>query len=224
MPSSTAEDYLKGLLLAQRPGSDAPVSTGAIAEALGVSPGTATAMVQSLASDGLVVYEPYKGALLTPEGRRAALAVLRRHRLVELFLVEVMGYDWSEVHGEAERLEHVVSERFVERMDEMLGFPKVDPHGDPIPDASGSMETLSGICLASCDPGVRGTVVRVTDQERGFLRALGRLALRPGKEMEVVSRDEAADAIVLRDEQRRSITLGLGAASKIYISPEATGS
>lgn len=224
MPSSTAEDYLKSLLLAQGQGSGGPVSTGAIAEAVGVSPGTATAMIQSLAADGLVRHEPYRGAVLTPEGRRAAVEVLRRHRLVELFLVQVMGFDWSEVHPEAERLEHAISERFVDRMDEMLGFPRVDPHGDPIPDAAGCIEVVPSVCLASCDRGTRGRVVRVTDQEGPFLRALGRLALRPGKALEVVSRDEAADAIILRDEEQRSITLGLGAASKIYISPEASES
>ena len=110
---------------------------GQIAAALGVVPGTATTMVKTLAESGLVRYEPYSGVRLTKAGEKLAALVLRRHRLVELFLVKVMGMSWTEVHDEAEQLEHAVSDRLIDRMDEMLGRPEVDPHGDPIPSAEG---------------------------------------------------------------------------------------
>src|SRR5262245_66377076 len=114
---------------------------GQLAASLGVTPGTATAMVKTLAESGLVKYEPYSGVALSKAGRKLAARVLRRHRLVELFLVQVMGLPWEEVHDEAELLEHVVSERLIDRMDEMLGRPEVDPHGDPIPDPDGVVKT-----------------------------------------------------------------------------------
>ena len=123
---------------------------GQIAAALGVTPGTATTMVKALAESGLVQYEPYSGVRLTAAGERLAGLVLRRHRLVELFLVQVMGLRWDEVHEEAEKLEHVVSERLIERMDEMLGRPEVDPHGDPIPDADGAIRQRELQTLLDC--------------------------------------------------------------------------
>ncbi len=110
---------------------------GQLASALGVVPGTATTMVKTLAESGLVHYEPYMGVRLTPAGEKLAALVLRRHRLIELFLVKVLGMNWSEVHDEAERLEHAVSERLIDRIDDMLGRPSVDPHGDPIPGPEG---------------------------------------------------------------------------------------
>lgn len=135
MPSSAVEDYLKRIFLEQTEDAGKRVPTGQIAQALGVTPGTATAMIKTLAGSGLVAYEPYAGVRLTEAGLQLATHVVRRHRLVELFLVEVMGMDWSEVHADAEVLEHAVSERLIERIDAMLGFPAADPHGDPIPGA-----------------------------------------------------------------------------------------
>src|SRR5919107_2448216 len=138
LPSSTVENYLKAIVLQQQHASgDALVAMGQIAAALGVTPGTATTMVKALAEAGLVKYEPYSGVRLTAAGERLAGLVLRRHRLVELFLVQVMGMSWAEVHEEAEQLEHVVSERLIDRIDAMLGRPTHDPHGDPIPTAVG---------------------------------------------------------------------------------------
>src|ERR1700749_269113 len=129
MPTSTVEDYLKQILLEQQSDPEALVPMGQISTALNVAPGTVTAMVKALADSGLVAYEPYSGVRLTPSGRQLAAHVLRRHRLTELFLVKVMGMDWSEVHTEAEELEHAVWDRMVQRMDEMLGYPSSDPHG-----------------------------------------------------------------------------------------------
>jgi DtxR family Mn-dependent transcriptional regulator len=219
MPTSTVEDYLKCILLAQQESSNALVTMGQIAAALGVAPGTVTAMVKTLADGGLVVYEPYSGVRLTESGHKLAAHVLRRHRLIELFLVQVMGMAWTEVHPEAELLEHAVSDRLIERMDEMLDFPSVDPHGDPIPDVHGRVEDAVLPSLLSCDLGVLLRVARVADQNRDFLLLLDRRGLRPGSEITIESREEAADAVDLRLADGGILTLGFRAASKIRVEP-----
>src|SRR5262244_2387989 len=143
LPSSTVENYLKAIYQGQASlpttGAGRLVPMGQVATALGVTPGTATTMVKALAESGLAEYEPYSGVRLSAAGEKLAGLVLRRHRLVELFLVKVMGMSWDEVHEDAELLEHVVSERLIERIDEMLGRPTHDPHGDPIPTAEGTI-------------------------------------------------------------------------------------
>src|SRR3954470_17737731 len=166
LPSSTVENYLKAIFQAQLPlprRTDL-VPMGQLAAALGVVPGTATTMVKTLADSGLAKHEPYAGVRLTPSGERLAAMVVRRHRLIELFLVEVMGMSWTEVHEEAEHLEHAVSERLIERIDQMLGHPATDPHGDPIPDPEGVLERRPSDNLMTCPLNVSVTVTRVTDQ------------------------------------------------------------
>src|SRR5207342_3092513 len=146
---------LKAILKAQS--ADLPahalVPMGQLASALGVAPGTATTMVKTLAESGLVRYEPYAGVRLTRSGEKLAALVLRRHRLIELFLVRVMGMSWSEVHDEAENLEHAVSDRLIDLIDEMLGRPEVDPHGDPIPDSNGTLPIQEYDTLLTCTIG-----------------------------------------------------------------------
>src|SRR6187200_1446976 len=185
LPSSTVVNYLKAIHQGQSTlGPDARlVSMGQVASALNVTPGTATTMVKALAESGLVEYEPYAGVRLTAAGEKLANLVLRRHRLVELFLVQVMGLRWDEVHEEAEQLEHVVSERLIERMDDMLGRPQVDPHGDPIPDATGAVAHRPQHTLMSCPIDVPLTVSRVTDQDAAFLRFLETHGLKPGQQV-----------------------------------------
>src|SRR5829696_53001 len=141
LASSTVENYLKAIYAgaASLGRGQRLLPMGQLAAAVGVTPGTATTMVKTLAESGLVEYEPYAGVALTSAGEKLAALVLRRHRLIELFLVQFMGYAWDEVHDEAEQLEHVVSERLIERMDEMLGRPETDPHGDPIPTPEGTI-------------------------------------------------------------------------------------
>lgn len=219
MPTSTVEDYLKCILLEQQDDAEALVPMGQIASALKVAPGTVTAMVKTLADGGLVTYEPYSGVRLTQPGRQLAAHVLRRHRLVELFLVKIMGMDWSEVHSEAEELEHAMSDRLVERMDEMLGFPSVDPHGDPIPDVHGVMKLPERPNLLTCGLGARVRVARVADQSREFLQLLERRSLKPGSSLIVERRDEAADTVDLRYEDGEELSLGFRAASKIFVEP-----
>src|SRR3990170_1678715 len=167
LPSYTVENYLKALLQAQAGlGAAELVPMGQLASALGVVPGTATTMVKTLSESGLVKYEPYAGVRLTPAWEKLAAMVLRRHRLIELFLVKVMGMSWTEVHDEAEQLEHAASDRLIERIDEMLGRPAVDPHGDPIPDHEGTVPSLEHDSLLTCALDEPLTISRVADQDR----------------------------------------------------------
>src|SRR3982075_1323004 len=152
LPWSTVENYLKAIHQGQStlPAGVRLVPMGSVASPVGVTPGTATTMVKALAESGLAEYEPYTGVRLTAAGERLAGLVLRRHRLVELFLVQVMGMSWDEVHDEAEQLEHVVSERLIERIDGMLGHPTHDPHGDPIPNPEGAITPKYLDSLLTC--------------------------------------------------------------------------
>jgi len=219
MPTSTVEDYLKCILLAEQEAPAERVSTGTIAAALSVAPATVTSMLKTLANSGLVSYEPYSGVSLTPAGSELALHVLRRHRLVELFLVRVMGMDWAQVHAEAELLEHAVSENLIQRMDEMLSYPQVDPHGDPIPTAGGEVQESEAVSLLVCDLGVPMRVVRVGDQNMEFLQLVEREGLKPGRQLEVRERDVAAESVLLERGDREPLSLGFGAASKILVTP-----
>ena len=158
---------------------------------------------------------------LTKAGSKLAATVLRRHRLVELFLVQVMGMRWDEVHDDAEHLEHVVSDRLIERMDEMLGHPETDPHGDPIPGPEGTFRERQLETLLNCPIGQRVVVARVTDQDAAFLRFVERHGLKPGETVEVESRDEAADAVRLRGRDDAIVTIGTRAASKLLVETPA---
>src|ERR687895_2559302 len=152
LPSSTVENYLKAIHLggARLQAGQRLLPMGQLAAALGVAPGTATTMVKTLSESGLVEYEPYTGVALTSAGEKLATLVVRRHRLIELFLVQVLGFGWDEVHEEAEQLEHVVSDRLIDRVDEMLGRPQADPHGDPIPDVEGTVKPQDVQSLMTC--------------------------------------------------------------------------
>jgi len=223
LPSSTVENYLKAIYQGQSllPGGSRLVSMGQVASALGVTPGTATTMVKALAEAGLAEYEPYSGVRLTSAGERLAGLVLRRHRLVELFLVQVMGMSWDEVHEEAEQLEHVVSERLIERIDEMLGRPTHDPHGDPIPTPEGTIQPRHLESLLTCPIGTPLKVTRIIDQDPAFLRFVEGNNLKPGQPIEVEARDAAADSVrVVGGHGRATITIGARAASKLLV--EAT--
>ncbi len=217
MATSAVEDYLKQILLAElkRPGQR--VGMGKIAGAMDLAPGTVTTMVKTLAGSGLLDYEPYSGVRLTESGRQLATHVLRRHRLIEVFLVRVMGIDWSEVHPEAERLEHAVSDHLVERMDEMLGYPEFDPHGDPIPSAHGEVAERSLLHLAGCRQGDRVRVSRIADQSPEFLQLVERQRLKPGSVLTVENRSEAADSLLVCDPDGKQASLGLRAAAKILV-------
>src|SRR5262245_54508163 len=222
LPSSTVENYLKAIYQGQStlPREQRLVPMGHVAAALGVTPGTATTMVKALAESGLAEYEPYSGVRLSPSGEKLAGLVLRRHRLVELFLVNVMGMSWAEVHEEAEKLEHVVSERLIERIDEMLGRPTHDPHGDPIPNPEGALTTRHLDNLLTCPIGRPLRVTRIADQDPAFLRFIESNDLKPGQTVEVEARDMAADSVLLRRNDRQ-ITIGARAASKLLVEADS---
>jgi DtxR family Mn-dependent transcriptional regulator len=219
LPSSTVENYLKAIYQGQSalPRDQRLVPMGSVATALGVTPGTATTMIKALAESGLAQYEPYSGVRLTQAGEKLAGRVVRRHRLVEAFLVQVMGMRWDEVHDEAEQLEHVVSDRLIERIDDMLGRPTHDPHGDPIPTNDGLLPPLHLDNLLTCPVGTPLKVTRIADQDPAFLRFIERNDLKPGQAVEVETRDAAADSVQLRGKNQRVITIGARAASKLLV-------
>lgn len=218
MPSSTVEDYIKQIYLLTEKMARVEVPMGQVSEALGVVPGTATTMVKALSDAGLVLYAPRIGVQLTDPGRKLALHVLRRHRLIEQFLVEVLGFDWSEVHDEAEQLEHVVSDLLLERIDIYLGHPTEDPHGDPIPSAAGELAEGSVDSLADCDLNTPFQVERIRDQDAEFLNYIANAGLNPGVKLEVVARSRSAESVdVAIQPGGKSLTLGYGAASKVMV-------
>lgn len=219
-PSSTVENYLKAIYMAQSAESDGNelVPMGQLAHGLGVVPGTATTMVKALAESGLVTYEPYAGVRLTASGLKLAALVLRRHRLMELFLVQVLGMSWDEVHEEAERLEHAASDRLIDRIDAMLGQPSTDPHGDPIPDSNGAVSARDYPTLLTCPVGAPVVVTRVTDQDAEFLRFLESSDLKPGQTVRVEVRSSTADQVVVRGKNDRQIMIGMRAAAKLQVA------
>ncbi len=217
-PSHTVENYLKAIFKAQGPlAPDELVQMGQLAASMGVAPGTATTMVKALADSGLARYEPYAGVRLTAAGEKLAALVLRRHRLIELFLVKVMGMSWTEVHDDAEQLEHAASDRLIELMDEMLGRPEADPHGDPIPNQDGTVRRVEYESLMTCALGEPLSIARVTGQDREFLEFAERHALRPGDVVRVEARDPAGDSVHLRNHREQRITVGARAASKFLV-------
>ena len=219
LPSSTVENYLKAIYLGVSGASpsNSLLAMGQLAAALGVAPGTATTMVKALADSGLVRYEPYAGVTLTEAGEKLAALVVRRHRVIELFLVQVMGYRWDEVHEEAEQLEHAVSDRLIDRMDEMLGRPKADPHGDPIPDPEGVVKREPMQSLLTCPMHTPVTITRVLDQDKVFLRFIESHHLKPGESIEVENRDAASDSVRVRGRDDQRVTIGTRAASKLLV-------
>ncbi len=216
-PSPTVENYLKAIYHAQAAvEAGRLVPLGQLAATLGVVPGTATAMIKTLADSELVHYEPYLGCRLTPAGEKLAARVLRRHRLIELFLVKELGMSWAEVHDEAEQLEHAVSDRLIDRIDEILGRPAVDPHGDPIPGPEGTVDQPDYQSLLTCPLQTPVMVGRITDQDADFLRFVEDHDLKPGQMVEVEARDPRADSVQVKGQGRR-ITIGARAASKLLV-------
>ena len=218
MTTSTVEDYLKCIHREQRLGDGRLVSTGRVAREMGVAPGTVTAMMKTLTEAGLTEYEPYMGVQLTEQGHKLATHFLRRHRLVELFLVNIMGMDWSSVHEDAEVLEHAVSDKLIDRMDEMLGNPKVDPHGDPIPSAAGTLEESDDPSLLVCQMNCDLRITRVTDQRSEFLQLLEQHQLMPGRRATVEHRDELTETVQVKPDGADSLRLGFQAASRILVA------
>ena len=190
------EDYAKAIYALQRTGE--PVSTNALAERLGVTPGSASGMVKRLDELGLVEHRPYHGVSLTEEGRRLALEVVRHHRLLELYLVKSLGVPWDRVHEEAEVLEHVLSEELEELIATKLGDPTTDPHGDPIPTRELIIEERATQSLQSLSPGDHGTFTRVSDSNSEMLRFLTERGVAPGDEFDVIDKQPFGGPLFVR--------------------------
>jgi DtxR family Mn-dependent transcriptional regulator len=216
--SSTVENYLKHILLLSEGGGDL-VSMGALASALAVVPGTATTMVKALADGGLVEHQPRHGVRLTAEGRRVALNVIRKHRLIETFLVNVLRMGWSGVHAEAEKLEHAISNEVLDRLDALLGHPTMDPHGDPIPSRQGKLDSQVYSTLATCVADKPLRVVRVTDQSPAFLQFVEETGLLPGETVRIADRNLTAGLVSVKKSVGKPATLSLAAASNILVAP-----
>ncbi|HUF65332.1 MAG TPA: metal-dependent transcriptional regulator [Gemmatimonadaceae bacterium] len=207
------EDYLKAIYDIELQGGSA--STNDIAARLSFAPGSVTGMMRRLSELGLLTYERYHGVRLTAAGRTAALRTLRRHRVIEAYLVHALGYDWDGVHDEAERLEHAASDALIDRMAAAIGEPAVDPHGAPIPTRDGAIDETQYCTLADLGPGHRVRVVRVTDDEPEVLRYFAELGIRPGASLAVLAREyDGPITIAIGDER---LALGSGLASRVMV-------
>jgi len=216
-------DCLKLIYTMQERGQK--VSTSAVSEQLGVSDATATMMFKDFAAAGWVEHVPYRGVRLTSLGERKAVEVIRHHRLLELYLARQLGYSWDKVHAEADRLEHVISEEFEDKLDELLGYPTVDPHGDPIPRKDGTVAARTGRTLAQLADGESALILRVSDQNPEKLCYLGQLGLYPETSIQVLERAPFGGPLRVRvgeGEQQAEHMLGPELAADIVVSPAVT--
>ena len=223
MTSLTIENYVKSIYVICNQ-SGGPAATGKVAEYLGVSPSTVTSMLKTLKDSGLAAYRPYEGVALTEAGRILALRVLRRHRLIELFLVKTLHLSWDEVHDEAENMEHAVSDYLIDRIDEFLGHPTSDPHGDPIPTADGTISMADLRDLADWPTGTPFQLVRVLDQAPQFLRYLSDSGLALGATGTIAATVHEAGVLdiavdVPSTKTTTKTTLACEAAKKLLVQP-----
>jgi DtxR family Mn-dependent transcriptional regulator len=217
-PSEAIEDYAKAIYALQQRGAGRPVSTTDLAERLNVTAGSASAMIKKLAERRLAEHAPYHGVRLTPRGERLALAVLRHHRLLELYLATHLDVPWDRVHDEAEALEHVLSEDLEARIDAKLGFPTHDPHGDPIPSADLTIDESDTRSLADLVPGDRGRFVRVSDSDSEMLRYLAERGVALGDRLEVLDRQPFGGPLTVRfGDREHALGGGLAAAMRVEL-------
>ena len=218
--SAPVEDYLKAIYDLERDAH--PAATNDIAERLAVSPASVSGMMRRLAEQGLITHEPYRGVRLTQDGRRAALRTLRRHRILECYLTEVLGYPWDRVHDEAERLEHAASEELIERMADALGDPLHDPHGAPIPSREGVVEETTRRTIADAVSGERLRVRQVMDEDGERLRYLAELGIRPGSIIRILDRAPFEGPITLWvDNSAGGVTRAVGPALAAQVFVES---
>ena len=218
--SRSVEDYLKAIYALSQTGE--PAATSAIAESLDVQPASVTGMIKRLAETGMLEHVPYKGVRLTDEGARAALRVVRRHRILETYLCERLGYSWDDVHEEAERLEHAASEALIERMSAALGFPEYDPHGEPIPTRGGDIESVDLATLADARPGDRLRIRAVRDENSEELRSMAARGLVPGTRLQVCDPQSTAGAVEVHLESASEPPHAVASAlaRHIYVVPD----
>jgi len=221
--SAAVQDYIKAIYKLQQ--SEGKATTSALAERLSVASASVTNMVKKLAEMKLVRHTPYREAVLTPAGEKIALEIIRHHRLIELYLAEVMGYSWDRVHEEAEKLEHVISEEFEEKIDQVLGRPTTDPHGDPIPSKDGKVSACDHARLADLAPGTNAVVRRVDDFDPERLRYLSERGLVLNARVQVIHKEPFNGPLLVRVGKARH-HLGLDVARGVFVemtSPPAGG-
>ncbi|MBM9468716.1 metal-dependent transcriptional regulator [Nakamurella sp. YIM 132084] len=224
MPSpqtTAAQDYLK-VIWGLQEWSDEPVTTSALAAKLDLAASTVSEGVKKLAAQGWVTHRRYGSIELTPTGRQYAVAFVRRHRLIETFLADVLGYAWDEVHEEAEALEHAVSDTFIDRLSQRLGHPSHDPHGDPIPRPDGTLDPMPAATLRTVELGRAVRVVRVSDSNPDLLRYLTDLGVELGLRLQVQQRETFAGTltVLLDGGDPRPVIMGLPVADAIFVVPE----
>ncbi len=195
-------------------------ATKAVAERLSVSPASVSNMFGRLQEMGLVEYERYRGAVLTDQGRAEALRLIRRHRLIETFLLEHLGYSWQEVHEEAEKLEHAVSDGFTTRLAEFLGHPDQDPHGDPIPNAEGVLEPDDSLPLGQAEAGQKVRIFKVSDEDSSVLDYFGERGLMPGRTLTVKEVRALDNVVTVEDEEGQVHSLGEPLSRSVFVRPE----
>lgn len=216
--STSSQNYLKAVWVLQE-WSDEPVTPSALAARAGVRLSTASDAIRKLSDQGLLLHSPYGAVELSGEGRRLAVEMVRRHRLIETFLVEVLGYGWDQVHDEAETLEHAVSDFMVERMDDYLGRPRRDPHGDPIPGPDGTVELPDAVVLSALEPGTAGTVERISDADPGLLQFFADRGIGVGTQVEVRAGAPYSESVEVRVEGRAdALALGRPATEMVWVS------
>ncbi len=218
MPSQTEENYLKAVYQLQLAGDGASASTSEISNRLGSAPASVSEMLKRMAAQGWLEHERYHGVQLTPEGSKLALRILRKHRLWETFLVSTLGFNWDEVHGMAEELEHVSSDELIERMDAYLNHPTHDPHGDPIPTSEGQLMSLPTISLQAIAIGRTANVVGVSEQNSAFLQYLGKVGIALGTSICVLERMEYDNSVSVSIGGERPINLSAEVSRHIHLA------
>lgn len=216
MPSLTIENYVKAIYQLTSSAQAASASTGSLAALLRVSPSSVTSMLKTLHESGLAEHKLYEGVQLTGEGTKLALRVLRRHRLIELFLQRTLELTWDEVHEEAEHMEHAVSDLLVDRIDAFLGYPEIDPHGDPIPRSDGSLAITQHTPLHQCVSSCHFRLERVLDQSSDFLRYLSDIGLTIGAAGRLLDNSAVAETVNIEIDGRAT-TLGYNSAAKLLV-------
>jgi DtxR family Mn-dependent transcriptional regulator len=216
MLTLTEENYLKAIFHVENT-LNGTVSTKAISESLDVKAASVTDMLKRLSEGKLVVYEKSKGVKLTEKGRKSALQVIRKHRLWETFLVDKLKFSWDEVHEVAEQLEHIHSERLIEKLDAFLDYPKFDPHGDPIPDARGKMTDINAISLTQAKLGISYKIVMVKDDSAAFLKYVDKVGLSLGDTITVKEIEEYDGSIIIRLTNKRDISLSNQSAIQLFV-------
>ena len=215
MTSKAEENYLKAIFHLQK-GEKQGVNTNALAEKLDTKASSVSEMVKKLSQKQLVEYKKYQGVTLSKKGRHTAVEIVRKHRLWEYFLVEKLNFSWTEVHEVAEQLEHIQSEKLVAELDKFLGFPRKDPHGDPIPDVHGNFQTSEKVLLAEVEPGGKGICVGVRDSSTEFLEYLDKNQIALGKEIKVLEREEFDNSLEI-ELNGKKLRISGQIAANLYI-------